>query len=336
MKDEKNIKVGSWEKIARLIFNSEKELNESDVGQIEGLLVEEKRELLNSMKFTSKVDVVLQQNKYSKKEAWEKIQGIVHQNKTRKFVFGRIIKIAALVVFALLLGGFGMYYFNSETFLKNRIVAQQEVISSYTLPDGSVVSVNAGSKLYFPKKFEGNTREVIIEGEAFFDVKPNVQKPFLIKAGDAHIKVLGTSFNVDAYPGADKVEVVVKTGKVKILYQKDKMGKAEELLLDPGDKGTLLYSEKSLVKTSNNDENFLSWKTRVLVFRQTSLNEVIKKIEKVYGVKIGIADKELNKLFLTAEYRNYSIEDVMNLVSSTLDVKVEKIGNDKFMLKKRS
>ena len=97
------------------------------------------------------------------------------------------------------------------------ISTPNQVINEYTLPDGSVVALNSNSKLVFPKQFNGDTREVTIEGEAFFDVKPNPEKPFIINAGKAQIKVVGTSFNVSAYPETETLEVVVKTGKVQVI-----------------------------------------------------------------------------------------------------------------------
>ena len=83
-------------------------------------------------------------------------------------------------------------------------------------PDGSIVTLNRNSKLIFPKHFTKNVREVTITGEAFFDVKPNTSKPFIINAGNVQVKVLGTSFNVCAYPGTETVEVVVESGKVQV------------------------------------------------------------------------------------------------------------------------
>ena len=151
----------------------------------------------------------------------------------------------------------------------------------YALSDGSVVALNRGSKLLFPKKFKGDIREVTIVGEAFFDVVPNPEKPFIINAGNAQVKVLGTSFNVCAYPGSETVEVIVETGKVQVINtQTDLPAENREVFLTPGEKGTFYTENHLLEKTMNLDPNFLAWKTQSLVFTKVPLIDVVKSLEK--------------------------------------------------------
>src|SRR5690554_49281 len=129
-------------------------------------------------------------------------------------------KYAAAVIIALLLGAATYLYVTysaGNPKYTEIVTGNNQVIEEYILPDGSFVTLNSNSTLHFPEKFEGNIREVFITGEAFFDVTPDAAKPFIIHAGNAQVKVLGTSFNVHAYPDAETVEVTVESGTVQLL-----------------------------------------------------------------------------------------------------------------------
>jgi ferric-dicitrate binding protein FerR (iron transport regulator) len=203
------------------------------------------------------------------------------------------------------------------------------------LPDGTLVSLNSDTQLKYPKRFGKETREVTIEGEAFFEVKPNKNKPFIIHAGNAQIKVLGTSFNVSAYPRARLVEVIVETGKVQVSNKLTVTEQTNELILDPGDKGTLVYSSNALLKTTNQDPNFMAWKTNNLIFRATSLNEVLRNLEKVYKVNIRLADPKLNGLLLTAQFNDYPLDFILKVIETTFQMETQKIDGQ-YILKAKS
>jgi ferric-dicitrate binding protein FerR (iron transport regulator) len=194
------------------------------------------------------------------------------------------------------------------------------------------VSLNTNTKLKYPEKFGRKTREVSIEGEAFFEVKPNKNKPFIIHAGSAEIKVLGTSFNVSAYPETKQVEVIVETGKVQVL---NKIIQANELILTPGDKGTLIYSSNSLLKTTNQDPNFLAWKTHNLTFKATSLGEVIETLQKIYKVNIHVADPKLNGLLLSAQFNDYPLDFILKVIETTFQIESQHV-NGQYILKAKS
>jgi ferric-dicitrate binding protein FerR (iron transport regulator) len=147
--------------------------------------------------------------------------------------------------------------------------------------------------------------------------------------------VLGTSFNVDAYPDAKLVQVTVETGKVSLNSQAEKSGEKQEILLNPGEKGTLDWAANSLTKTMNNNPNFMAWKTRNLIFKATALSEVVENLAKVYQVDIRLADSHLNGLLLTAQFNDYPLEFIMKIIESTFDLEVH-IENGQYILKARS
>ena len=232
---------------------------------------------------TKQIDLYFDLKKFSDEQAWEKVESRIHNHssskpsKIRKLVSHPLYRIAAAVLFAalLLVSGYEVFYKSTGSYAMLEITSTGKVLKPFTLPDGTVVSLNSNTSLKYPKTFAGKIREVSIEGEAFFEVKPDKSKPFIIHAGKAQIKVLGTSFNVCAYPDKKMVEVIVETGKVQVLNKTPEPVSANELILVRGDKGTLVYSSNSLQKTTNQNPNFLAWKTRFLTFKAASLGEVV-------------------------------------------------------------
>ena len=191
-----------------------------------------------------------------------------------------------------------------------------------------MISLNRNSSLEFPKKFKSNVREVTITGEAFFDVKPNPLVPFVIHAGNAQIKVLGTSFNVNAYPETKTVEVVVKTGKVQVSEKnREDQYPTQEVILDPGEKGTFFSENNVLEKSLNTDPNYMAWKTHDLIFNEVPLKDVVKSLEKVYHVDIQISDPELNNKLITVHFEKKPIDFVLDVIRQTLNLSLtEKNG----------
>jgi len=190
------------------------------------------------------------------------------------------------------------------------------------LPDGSIVHINQKSKLHYPENFSANERIVELEGEAFFDIKKNPQKPFIIKAGNKKIKVLGTSFNVNTNFEGEKVEVYVETGKVKFYEPGNKQ---KELILEPGSIGTL---DKIAEKKVIDDLNYMSWKTKYFDFtRGEKLDKVIATINKAYGVNIVLENIELAKRKHHTTYNNTSLDTILKLLCTSQKLKSKKQGD---------
>ena len=334
MKEDQNIEDKDWVLIAKAIYDQNPEYTTKSE-----LSDEKERAQLNHI--AKQVDLYFELKKYPAAQAWQKVEPRIHNQpswgkaKIRKLISIPIFRVAAAVLFAalLLVSGYEVFYGSSSDSMLE-ISATDQILNTFKLPDGTLVSLNSATKIKYPKKFGRKTREVSIEGEAFFEVKPNKNKPFIIHAGKAQIKVIGTSFNVSAYPGSKLVEVIVETGKVQVLNQIPETIQTDELILSPGDKGTLEYSGNSLLKTTNRDPNFIAWKTRNLIFKATSLIEVIGNLEKVYKVNIRLADPKLNGLLLTAQFNDYSLDFILKVIETTFQIEAQKIDGQ-YILKAR-
>ncbi len=257
---------------------------------------------------------------------WNKLENILfaeEEKNTGKFLtlqpeksFTHFLKIAAIVLIAL-----------TTSFFLYRIIAKPEVenviamesVKSATLPDGTTVALNKNSVITYPGKFGRKNRKVLLKGEAFFQVKRNEEKPFIIEAENTEIEVLGTSFNVDARPDKQFVEVIVNTGRVALRTQKGK-----EIILVKGERGVFSKETGELIKETNKSRNYLAWKTRKLIFEDDPLADVVKDISEAYDVKIELSGPALNNCRLTATYDNLSLDAVLNVLKETFDLSVSK------------
>lgn len=342
MKANQNIENEKWATLARLLFDKQAGSSDAASSMNQDALPAGVKDLDEVEDVARKTDLYFELSHYSSEQAWEKVAGRIHQHPQRKpaivqrLVTQPFMRLAATILLAALLSVAGYEMFD-------RWIAQGKMISinapaaaveSVTLPDGTRVSLNSNTHLSYPEKFGDQTREVTIEGEAFFEVTPNREKPFIIHAGNAQVKVLGTSFNVRAYPGAREMEVIVKTGKVQVLNNQTNHT-PDELILTPGDKGTLVHQSRQLLKSTNENPNYMAWKTHDLIFRATSLDEVIANLENVYKVNIRLEDPELGGQLLTAHFNNYPLDFILKVIETTFRLETQQVDG-KYILKAKS
>ena len=338
MGTNKNIQTEDWELLAKELFDQREDQQETN--NQSGSTSFSEVELRDIRHLTHQIDLHLKLKKYSTPQALKTVKSRIlaqQKQKSPKTIFLRALKIAAVLVLAVVVGSVAYYMnHNSPTRMNSAEVTVDELgLSQIELSDGTKVTLNRDTKINYPDKFGDDVREVSIEGEAFFEVTPNPSKPFIIHAGEATIKVLGTSFAVNAYPENDMVEVVVETGKVKFSKLQSNLKTTHEVILDPGEKGTYMNASKELSKCRNSDPNFLAWKTHKLNFSETSLKEVIKQLNKVYRVQIETGSPDLDNLLLNAHFEKESLDFILEVIATTHGLKVEK-KDGHYVLKKEA
>lgn len=335
----KNIKQKDWDLLAKELFD--KPAGERNVRSLQSMLSSvDQAEADHVARLSQQIDLHFKLKKYPASSALQQVKYKIRKqsNKTASKSTGwKAIKIAAAIVLAVIIGATA--YFTTRNQLVNPSSAAVAVddlgLSQIELSDGSMVTLNKNSKIHYPDQFGSDVREVSIEGEAFFEVIPNPSKPFIIHAGEATIKVLGTSFSVHAYPENDKVEVIVESGKVQFSKLLTNQKTIHEVILDPGEKGTYINASKELTKCINNNPNFLSWKTRRLIFRETSLKEVVEQLNNTYNVRIEIADPDLHNLLLNAHFERESLDFILTVIATTHGLKVDQ-KDENYLLKKET
>ena len=190
--------------------------------------------------------------------------------------------------------------------------------TTVTLEDGTEVWLKEGSTLTYPEAFSSDTRQVSLVGEAFFEVTHNPDQPFIVSAGDTKTEVLGTSFNLKNGEG-ELLELILITGKVRFVKGN------QQALLTPGQK--IKVSDDGMVlKSINNQTNFMSWKTRKLIFENTPMEEVLGDISKLYGVVLEIMDKDFLGCTITTTFENETLEQVLDTIASFFSIEIQQDG----------
>lgn len=232
------------------------------------------------------------------------------------------LRIAAAVLLLALLGA-------TAGFLVTRsqqvhvTAALDERGKKIVLPDGSSVYLNGNSTIRYTKGFNKRTRDIRLTGEAYFEVAPDKTKPFRILANNACIKVLGTSFNVNASGNhGNLVEVYVSSGLVELSEAGDD---AHSILLRPGNIGRLEANEVSAYKTDN--ENCIAWKTGIMTFTETRLSEVTPVLNKVYNVQIIIREPGVDTTRITGSYNDDTLDRILEVICKQNHLTVEKSDN---------
>jgi len=197
---------------------------------------------------------------------------------------------------------------------------------SDTLPDGSEVILHAGSSLIFPEKFEDNQRAVTLKGEALFAVEPEKERPFVIEAGRARIRVLGTSFLVQAYEGRP-VQVTVKEGRVALSAAQAAPADSSTIILEAGMSGILELDKlhPEIAPSVPADQEF--WIDSTLIFRQTELDQVFDLIHRHYGVTVLMSDSSLGRCRLTASFQGESAGMIMKVIAETFNLQLSARNN---------
>jgi ferric-dicitrate binding protein FerR (iron transport regulator) len=204
---------------------------------------------------------------------------------------------------------------------------------SLELSDGTKVQLNAGTSLRFPVKFlNGKKREVYIEyGEAYFYVAKDPEHPFIVNNNNLNITVLGTQFNISAYPEDDNISTVLVEGSVE-LSQTTK--KSENVILKPGFKALWSDNSEEFAVSRADIELHTGWRTGKIVMKSLPFSKMVKKLERHYNVIINSKDKSLNNEVITATFDEESIEDVLELINKIHPIEYNIDGRAIKILKK--
>ncbi len=211
----------------------------------------------------------------------------------------------------------------------DRVVDSLEIIAPVgsrtvvQLADGTEVFLNSGSKIKYPKSFKGNTRELALTGEGYFDVAHNPDKPFIVKAKGLHVKALGTQFNVQAYPDEDEVGTTLIEGKV-VLDELVEGGTVKTIgSLVPGQHVDYNVHTGKISSTQGDVEKYVAWKDGRLVFDNTGIQEVAAKLGRIFNVDIEIAD-EIKDLTYSVTFTDEPLLQMLDMmtVATPVDFKV--------------
>ncbi|WP_339880626.1 FecR domain-containing protein [uncultured Algoriphagus sp.] len=211
---------------------------------------------------------------------------------------------------------------NQVEYLTKQTLAGEKL--TLKLSDGSILQLNSNSSVRFPKTFDGKRREVYMMGQIFFDVNRDVERPFIVHSDNLITSVLGTSFVIEENSESKKSQVAVLTGKVKVTKAiSDESGKADELFLEPMDAANFDGSQGLFEKTKVDYDQSFAWKDNVIVFRNASFGEVLKRLENWYGVKFQYQMNSKKDQDYTGKFEEQTLEEILIGLSFTYDFQYE-------------
>jgi transmembrane sensor len=218
---------------------------------------------------------------------------------------------------AILLFAVSTWFYIARRSVANVQVVTAAEIKIDTLSDGSVLTINKNTQLSFPGKFTHSQRQVFLtRGEAFFNVRHQKTRPFIIHAGSTTIQVLGTAFNVKHKNGG--VEVIVESGMVAV-----KKGE-QTVLLKQGERGFIQSGARGITKETNPDKLYTYYRSHEFVANNTPLWRMVEVLNEAYDTKIVIGRKELREMPLNTTFKNESLDEVLKVISKTFSLKVER------------
>ena len=233
----------------------------------------------------------------------------------RSFSWKMLYRVAAVLL--VLLVPFATYYQGKHTVKQNfSDIVVEASLGTHTklnLPDGSLVWLNAGSKVTYSQGFGVDDRKLTLEGEGYFEVAHNEKVPFEVCTKEVNLRVLGTKFNVEAYSARKIFETSLMEGRVKVKLPHDEKN---SVILAPNQKTTLI--DGRLVVSKIDDYNVYRWKEGLYCFRNKPFADIIKDLEKYYDLKIQMDKKEIAKVALTGKFR----------ISDGLDYALRVLQND--------
>lgn len=292
---------------------------------------------------------------YNSEEAFDKFVDTIEKDRPVFLFFKdqwiRIGRIAAIFVLAFLLGGLVFsrlgYFKSSSSFNKfSEIVVPRGAKAHFILQDGTVVTLNAGSKLRYNANFGVEDRVVELEGEAYFKVAKDKARPFIVKTSFLSVRALGTEFNVKAYPGDKTIETTLVEGSVKVA----KNGDTEEVILTPNQKLTYYKDESAridtldetaentseakaavpensttaqLVKEDVKVEPLVSWKDNRWFIEKQNLSKLAVELERKFDVEIEFKSERLKNFSFTGTLLDEPLEQVLKVMSFTAPLNYE-------------
>lgn len=267
-------------------------------------------------------------------EAWNKLHEKLKQDNLlpeQKHVSKRILNRKVLryaAIFALLMGIGSVVYYNYQKVPSSYMLSLKTENSSgstiRTLTDGSVIFLASNTLFSYPEKFASNKREVQLTGEAFFDIKSDEAKPFIIETDEAIIQVLGTAFNVKNYSIND-FELIVNRGKVKVTL---KGNPSQSLLVIAGE--SVKINNLSLVKSKSKGN--VNWYKQKMQFKDETLQNIIQVLNTNYNTSFSVDNAEIGNQRMTIAFDQEPASTMAELICLTLNLKVnEKNGSIEFV-----
>ncbi|MBC5644498.1 FecR domain-containing protein [Parabacteroides sp. BX2] len=237
---------------------------------------------------------------------------------------------------AVLLVLFGLYFWLSIEQTEPKLMVQNQLITAkgskgkFTLPDGTVVWLNSESRLVYPDQFADGKRTVNLVGGAYFEVVKDEKKPFIVKAGDVDVEVLGTSFNISSYPFKDNIETALLSGSVKISGPSVR----KEIYLKPNEVFEYKRDLHAVSVKSANASLYADWIKDRLVFDNRPLSDILISMEGWYNMDIVCPEKFAESTYMSFTIRQEDIDEILRAMSFIIPISYQIKNGKAFIMPK--
>ncbi len=246
-------------------------------------------------------------------------------------------KVAAILIFPIL--GLLLYTmsenYKESAHYSNLMVDSLEIVAPIgsrtvvQLSDGSEVHLNYGSSLKYPQFFTGNSREVILSGEGYFDVAHNPKKPFIVKTGKLNVKALGTAFNVTAYPDEQLIETTLVNGKVVLIENSNHKLKTIGAMV-PGQHVDFNTQSGEVYSTEGDVEKYISWTQGKQIFEDAPISYVTQRLSRMYNVDFAIAENVKDYIY-TVTFVDEPLYQILDLMTIATPIKYNIVARNKLI-----
>jgi transmembrane sensor len=285
---------------------------------------EENRQIFNdSLKAWQGIEHLQRMKKYNAGNALQKVHAKILNTAKNKFI-NIFQKVAAVLILPLFITTVYFATHRPHQMKTNTgwqtIKSPAGLRSEFVLPDGTKVFLNSKTSLGYPIAFNGHTRNVNLNGEAYFEVTKNIKSPFIVNTGKIQIEVTGTEFKASNYADENLTEVVLVSGSVN-LFQGKYYGAKENLVkMNPGERASFKPEEDKIYIDKVNVDKYISWKDGVLMFREDSMPEVVRRLNRWFNADIKLTGKELNDYVYTATFEDESLNQILELLKMSAPI----------------
>ncbi|MDO4164208.1 MAG: FecR family protein [Bacteroides sp.] len=269
------------------------------------------------------------------KKAEKKLLKRLEQEKNHQHKLKRMntwMRYAAIFIGLFLLGGLGVYLFYPPVEAENLLsVTTQGQIKEFMLPDGTKVWLNKNTTLKYPQTFSSSGRKVYLEGEGYFEVKRNPEKPFVVQSEAMQVRVLGTVFNLKSDRTSLSAVATLLKGEIEVKGNHDE----GMVVLSPGQRAELNGITRKLI-VKQGDMGIENWHDNQFIFDKADIYTIARTLENSYGVKVILSpDIDVQKTYTGALPKKDNVEGVLNLLRLSIPVEYKVVGNSVFLSSKK-
>lgn len=281
------------------------------------------RKMTDDLRFIDDTSRILYRQKQTDVEKrWENVSKTLRRDRFKQKIGFCFRYAAAVLLIPALISS--VYFYRSAHAWDNRRIEQVELASAYgivskiTLPDGSEVWLNSGSKLHYPKQFAGDRRKVFLSGEAYFKVSSDKRHRFDVGLSNGlTVSAYGTEFNISAYDDEDEMRTTLANGSVEIRNDK----KPIPQILAPGEQATYNKMTDHLKVEKANLYMATSWKDGKMVFRRTGMEEVARRLSRHFNVNVILQSKQIFDYTYSATFTTETLEEILRLLEKTAPIR---------------